>query len=50
MDATINMVTTKPLDIDRDTIGSVSAKAYDHTKGESITPEVDFVLCNKNSR
>ena len=37
------MVTTKPLDIDRDTIGSVSAKAYDHTKGESITPEVDFV-------
>jgi TonB-dependent receptor len=46
--STVNMVTTKPLDIDGDTIGSVSATAYDHTKGESITPEVDFVYATKN--
>ena len=46
--STVNMVTTKPLDIDRDVIGSFSAKAYDHTKGESITPEVDFVYATKN--
>ena len=45
--STVNMVTTKPLDIDGDTIGSVSATAYDHTKGESITPEVDFVYATK---
>ena len=46
--STVNMVTTKPLDIDRDVIGSFSAKAYDHSKGESITPEVDFVYATKN--
>ena len=45
--STVNMVTTKPLDINGDTIGSVSATAYDHTKGESITPEVDFVYATK---
>ena len=46
--STVNMVTTKPLDIDRDTIGSFAVKAYDHTKGDSITPEVDFVYATKN--
>ena len=45
--STVNMVTTKPLDIDRNTIGSISATAYDHTKGENITPEVDFVYATK---
>ena len=45
--STVNMVTTKPLDIGQDTIGSVSARAYDHSKGE-VTPEVDFLYATKN--
>jgi len=46
--STVNMVTTKPLDIDGDSIGTVSMKAYDHSKGDNITPEVDFVYAIKN--
>ena len=46
--STVNMVTTKPLDIDGDSIGTVSMKAYDHSKGDNITPEVDFVYAMKN--
>jgi hypothetical protein len=45
--STVNMVTTKPLDIDGDSIGTVSMKAYDHSKGDNITPEVDFVYATK---
>jgi len=46
--STVNMVTTKPLDIGADKIGSFAAKAYDHSKGDNITPEVDFVYAMKN--
>ena len=45
--STVNMVTTKPLDINKDSIGSFSVKAYDHSKG-AITPEADFLFATKN--
>ena len=44
--ATINMVTTKPLDIG-ETVGSFSAKAMVDTEnevGDEVTPELDFVF------
>ena len=47
--STVNMVTTKPLDINGDSIGTVSMKAYDHSKGDNITPEVDFIYAMKNA-
>src|SRR6056300_1302244 len=44
--ATINMVTTKPLDIGK-TVGSFAVKAMtdsENEKGSNTTPEVDFVF------